>query len=373
MLKNLLGIILFLSLLGCQSELGEESNPQNTSKREVEQGLVLYNATLEQSNADGQTLWKLSTEKAVYSQDNKTAKLTNVTGNLFSNGELILQVSAKTGDIERDGQEIYLEQDIIAVDPRNKAELKSNQLEWRPQEHLLILRNNITGNHAKLTISAKEAIYNTEKQLLEVKGNITATTSKPPLQLKTERLFWQVSQDKVIGDVPIEMTRYEDKIITDKLKTNQAEVDLKANIAVIKGNIEYQSLQPPLQAATSILYWRYKDRIIEGKKPIKLVQTEDDMNLTGNEANVNLKAKMAYLSKGVYGEAAKDEVKIYADDLAWNLETEIVEANGNVYYEQKNPDFNLSGVKAVGKLKDKSVTVSGDYENKVVTEIYPQE
>jgi LPS export ABC transporter protein LptC len=373
MLKNLFCLVLCFSLLSCQSEQGEENNKANTSKREVEQGLVLFNATLEQSNAAGENLWKLSTEKAVYSQDKKTAKLTKITGNLFSNGQLILQVSAKKGEIKQDGQEIYLQEDIIALDPRNKAELKGNELEWRPQEHILILRNNLTGNHAKLTVSAQEAIYHTDKQRLQLKGNIIATAKNPPLQMKTEHLFWQISQDKVIGDRPLKMTRYEQKIITDQLTTNQAEIDLKANIATIQGLIEYNSLKPPLQAATDVILWQYKDRIIEAKNPIKLIQTEDKMILTSNQANVNLETKMAYLDKGVYGEAAKDEVKIYADYLRWNIETEVIEANGNVHYQQINPDFNLTGVKAVGKLKDKNVVVSGDYENKVVTEIYPQE
>lgn len=373
MLKKIFALVLFLSLVGCQLKQDSENINSQSSNREVNQGLVLFNATLEQSNAEGQTLWKLSTEKAVYSQDNKTAKLTNIKGNLFSNKELILQVSAKSGEIKQDGEEVYLEKDIIAVDPRNKAEFKGNQLEWRPKQHTLVIRNNLTANHEKLTVSANEGFYQTEKQLVELRGNIVATAKKPPLQMKTEHLYWQIPQSKVIGDRPLHITRYEHKIITDELTTNQAEVNFNLNLVTAQGNIEYKSLKPPLQGATSVLFWQYKDRIIDSKQPIKLIQTQDNMTVTGNQANVNLATNMAYLSKGIYAEATKDEVKIYADDIAWDLVTKMIEAKGNVYYRQINPDFNLSGFKAVGKLKEKSIIVTGNNQNKVVTEIYPQE
>lgn len=372
MVKKIFCLILCLSLLSCQSTQEDEAVEISTPNREVEQGLVLSNATLEQSNPEGETLWKLGTEKAVYTQDKKIAKLTNVTGNLFSKNEVILQVSAKKGEIKQDGEKIYLQEDIIAVDPRNKAELKANELEWTPKENKLIIRNKVTGNHAKLTISANEGIYNTQKQRLELKGNIVATTNKPPLQMKTEHLFWLVPEDRIIGDRPLKMTRYKEKTITDQVTTNQAEVNLKTNLATIKGNIEYKSLEPPLQAATNVIFWQYENRIIDSKEPIKLIQTEDNMTLTGNEANVNLNENMAYLYKGVYGEAAKNEVKIFSDHIAWNIKTKEMEATGNVNYQQINPDFNLSGVKAVGRLQDKSVTVTGDYQNKVVTKIYPE-
>lgn len=373
MFKKIFCVILCFSLISCTSTKEKENPQTNSPPREIEQGLVLYNATVEQANEAGETLWKLKAEKAIYSQDKKTAQLENITGNLFSKNKLILQVSAKKGEIKRDGKQIYLKENILALDTRNKIEFKSNELQWLPEENLLIVRQNITGNNAKIKVTAKEAIYHTEKQVVELIANIIATTKNPRLQMKTEHLFWLITPDKIIGDRPLEMTRFKDKIITDKLTTNQAELDLKTNIATVKGNINYQSLEPPLQAATSILTWQYKDRIIQGNQPIKLIQIKDNMTLTGNQANVNLAEKKAYLSKGTYGEAVKNEVKIYADNLAWNMTTEVMEATGNVFYQQINPEFNLRGIKAVGKLKDKSVIVTGDYQTKVITEIYPKE
>ena len=371
--RQIIGIFLCFSLFSCQSEINQDEIENSDFNREVDQGLVLYDATLEQSKSDGETLWRLSTEKVVYTQDKKIAKLQNLTGNLFEKGKIILQVSAKKGEIRNDGKEIYLEDDILAFDPRNKAELKGISVEWRPEEHYLMMENNIKANHAKLTLTAKQAKYNTKHQFLELSGNIIANTKKPKLQLKTAHLYWKIPEEKLIGNRPLAMTRYEDKIVTDKLTTEQAEVDLNTNIAVIQGNIEYQSLEPPLQGATTRLIWHYQERNIEATKPIQLLQPEDDMTLTANLARLNLAENQVYLQGGIYGEAEENEAKIYADNLVWYLEKEEIAAQGNVYYQQVNPDFNLRGVKAVGKLQEKNITVTGDYQDKVTTVIYPED
>jgi LPS export ABC transporter protein LptC len=370
--KKIISIILCLSLIGCQGGKKEEEIQSNSPPREIETGLVLHNATLEQSNENGQPLWKLSTEKAVYSQDKKNATLENITGNLFSNGQLVLQLKAKKGEIKQDGEQVYLKEEIIAVDPRNKAELKASELEWKTGENIVILRNGIKGNHAQLTVSAKEGIYHTQEQRLELGGEIIAVTKNPQLQLKTEHLYWEIPQSKVKGDRPLKMIRFQDKIVTDQVTTDQAEVDLKTNTATIRGNNEYKSLEPPLSIASNEIIWQYKNRLVMSNNPIKIIQTGDYMELTANQATVDLGNKMAILDKGIYGEASQKEVKIYGDQGAWNIATDQVEITGNVYYQQINPDFNFSGANAYGSLQDKSIVVTGDNQTKVVTEIYPK-
>lgn len=372
--KKILIILLCFTLISCQGE-NKETEIENKSNfnREIEQGLVLYDATLEQSNADGQILWRLSTEKVIYTQDKKIAKLDNIKGNLFENGKIILQVNAKKGEIRNDGKEIYLQEEILAVDPRNKVQLKGSYLEWKPEENYLFIQDNLQASHPKLVVTAKQAKYNTQSQILELNGNIFANSKNPQLQLKTEHLYWKISQDKVIGNRPLFFTRYEDKIITDKLKTEQAEIDLNTNIATAKGNIEYQSLKPPLQVATDKIIWDYQTRIAKANQPIQLIQPEDQMTLTANLAQVNLAQKEVHLEGGIYGEAVNNEVKIYADNLIWYLEPKEINANGNVFYQQINPDFNLKGTRAVGKLQEKQIVITGDEQNKVTTIIYPDE
>lgn len=368
-------IFLCFLLISCQGNKSSEKTENSNFKREIEQGLVLYNATLEQSNSDGKILWRLTTKKATYTQDKKSAVLENLTGNLFDKGKIILQVSAQKGEIKNDGKEIYLSGEIIAFDTRNKAEFKGQQLMWKPEENFMIMAGDkgIKANHTKLIASAKEAKYNTKDQIVELSKNIIANTKNPPLQLKTEHLYWKIPENKIIGNNLLEIVRYQDKLVTDKIKTNQAEVDLNTNIAIINGDIEYQSLKPPLQAATTRIVWNYGDRTMESNQATRLFQPEDDVTITANIAKFNLEENQVYLHEGIYGQAVKNEVEIYADNLVWNLNNKEINADGNVYYKQINPDFNLKGVKAIGKLQDKSMKVEGNQENPVTTLIYPKE
>ncbi len=374
--KKISAIFLCFLLVSCQGNNQSEETDNSNFKREIEQGLVLYNATLEQSNSRGQILWRLSTKKATYTQDKKSAILEDLTGNLFEKGKIILQVSAKTGEIKNDGKEIYLSGEIIAFDTRNKAEFKGQEVIWKPEENFMMMTGNkgIKANHTKLLASAKEAKYNTKNQILELSENIIANTRNPSLQLKTQHLYWKITENKLIGNSFLEMVRFdENKLVTDKIKTDQAEIDLNNNIAIINGNVEYQSLKPPLQAATTRVIWYYGDRKVESNQATRLFQPEDNMTLTANTVKFDLEENQVYLHEGIYGQAVKNEVEIYADNLVWNLDNKEINADGNVYYKQINPDFNLRGVKAKGKLQDKNIIVEGNEANPVTTLIYPQD
>ena len=157
------------------------------------------------------------------------------------------------------------------------------------------------------------------------------------------------------------------------MKTDQAEIDLKNNIATLNGNIEYQSLQPALQAATQRITWYYDSRWIEAINTTKLIQPEENLTLTANIVKFNLDKNEVYLQEGVYGESNNKESEIYGDMIIWNTETKNIYGEGNIYYKQQNPELNLRGAKAYGNLGAKNITVQGDSTQRVVTNIFPKD
>ena len=186
--KTFISLITCILLTSCQGNNSDQQvDGEDTEfKREIEQGLVLINSTIEQSSAQGEVLWRISADKAVYAEDNQTANLENITGNLFEKGEIILKIVAEKGKVTKDGQRIYLQGGIIALDPRNNAELKGEEVIWKPEEHILIMtgKDRVNANHEDLVISSNQVKYNTENQILELEGNIIGTTRKPTLQIK---------------------------------------------------------------------------------------------------------------------------------------------------------------------------------------------
>ncbi len=368
--------MLFLAsaITACQGN-SESQNNSNNSTQEVgntESRLILNNATLEQSNAQGEILWKIQVDEAAYSPDRKKAQLTAVKGNIFEKGQIVLKIKADQGEIYRDGQEIYLKQNVVAVDPRNNAVMESDEVEWRPQESVLMVRKNLRGSHPQLKASAKEGKYYANKQEFELTGNIIATSNKPQMQLKTEHLLWKIPQQKVIGDRLLNMIRFQDKTITDKLVANRAEVHLNTKRVIVQENIEFKSIKPPVQVATNEIIWKYQDRQVTSSKPVTLIHYEQGVTITGNQAEVDLTNNIAYLRGGVQGNSTANAAKLYSNDLTWNINTQIIEALGNVIYEQTNPDFNLTGEKAVGTINDNKIVVSGNGQDRVVTEIFPE-
>lgn len=371
-------LLLLLFTTACQQKNADnkssETKTEDKSSIDLESRLLLNNATLEQSNAEGKTLWRIQVKKAVYSRDQEIAQLEKVKGNIYHDGKIVLYISADKGEVYKEGEEIFLKENIVATDPRNGAVIRSQEVEWRPKDNLLIIRKELKGTHAQLEASAREGKYKTTEQKLELIGDILATAREPRLQLKAQHLTWTIPTQKVISDRPLQAIRYDDKTkaITDQIVTDRAQVNLKDKTITLLQNIEFKSLEPPLQIASNQIVWNFLNRIVTSDNPIRLVDTKNQVSITGNRAQVDLKKKVAHLYNGVQGVNDRTQAKLYAQDLNWNIPTQIVSATGNVIYEQINPVFNLTGDRAVGTLRDNSIVVTSNSPTRVVTEIYPE-
>ncbi|MEB3160482.1 MAG: LPS export ABC transporter periplasmic protein LptC [Synechocystis sp.] len=360
------------------------AQPQTTPTPEFSSQLTLQKATLEQANAKGQTLWKIQVEKGQYTPDRKNATLVDIKGDFYQDGKVVLKVKADQGEIVQDGKSLILKDNIVAIDPRNNAVLRAQEVEWLAEESVLIARNQLKGEHPELTVTAKEGRYDTKHQRLLLTGNIVAITEnqqkdkpdkpKDPrrLELKTEAITWEINQDKIIGDRPLRLVRFQDKTATDEVKAGRAEVLLKKKLVHLSQLSEFKSLDPTLQIATDRLTWSYLDRYVATDSPIKVVDYGRNVTVQGNQGAVNLVANFAVLQKGTNAISETQQSQLYADQLAYSFGPQTLEATGNVIYEQqKGMKFNLTGDRAVGSLQNNSVVVTSNQPERVVTEIYP--
>lgn len=165
----------------------------------------------------------MKAKQATYSKDRRVAQVENPSGDLFQDGKSVYQITAKEGEIEQDGEQLFLKGQIVATDPRNKLVLRGNELEWRPKEDLLIVRNQLTGSHPQVQAVAQEARVFSRTGRIELQGKVEANTSDPVLQMRTEHLIWQIREQKLIGDRPLEIDRYKDK----KLQTGQRQIKVR--------------------------------------------------------------------------------------------------------------------------------------------------
>ena len=361
-------LLLIIGIVGCQTSTPEPQQVSQENRSDTQ--LVLNNAVLEQSNAAENTVWKIKAESIVYSQDKQTATLNKVVGNLLQDGKIILQLSAKTGEVRDNGNVILLNEDIIASDPRNGSAIYSDAVEWRPQENQLLIKKKFTGIHPNLEITANRGKYLTDTESLEIQDDVVATTNQPTLRLKSDRLVWKIAQEQIESPGAIEIVRYnENQTIIDRLVSDRAVVDLAKDTATLNQNIELTSQDPQLQVATNFLTWNYQDRIGKTNQPIQILERDRTISLTGNKGEINLQQQLAKLQDGVKGINRLKASELYARQLIWKIDTEEVEAVGNVVYEQADPQARLTGEKAVGTLTDNNIVVTSNGKQQVTTVI----
>jgi LPS export ABC transporter protein LptC len=359
-----------LSITSCQSSNPDSNASQISSASRLDTELILNNAVLEQSNKQSNTVWKIKANNIVYSEDKKIATLTKVVGNLLQNDVVILKISAESGEVRNQGDVILLENQVIANDPRNASVISCEKVEWRPQDNLLLFKTTLTGNHPNLEVVAKLGRYFTDTEKLEIEKDVVATSKQPALQLTSDRLKWNIPQGQVISPGNMKLVRYDQKqTVVDQLISDRAELNLQKQQATLNKNIELITSEPQLQVATDFLTWNYQKRIGKTDQPIQILDRDRSIDIVGNQGEINLQQQLATLQNGVKGINKMEGSELYARKLTWKLNTEQVEATGNVIYEQAKPKARLTGEKAIGTLGNNNITVTSNGKQPVTSVI----
>lgn len=369
----LLAIVLLVAAMGCQNRNRTSENPSTdtTPVQQIDTELTFNNVDLEQADEQGRTVWKVNAAQATYSQDQQVAQVKNPTGELFQDGKPVYHIKAQTGEVHQDGKQLFLRGQIVATDPKSGLVLRGNELEWLPEDDLLIVRNQITGTHKQVQAVAQEARVFSRKQRVELQGKVVANTTEPTTQLRTEHLTWLIEEERLIGDRAIAIDRYQDKTITARSTANAGEFNLNTNIATLKQNAQLTLVDPPVQVASNSAVWDLNTETVTTNQSVRVVHHQEKMTMTANQGRMDLQNQVAYLEGNVKGSGQKGQT-INSQRLTWTLPTQLVEAQGNVVYRQTQPPVSFTGDKAVGKLQNESLVVSSSGSgNRVVTEIIP--
>ncbi|MEO0826491.1 MAG: LPS export ABC transporter periplasmic protein LptC [Cyanobacteria bacterium J06639_16] len=337
-------------------------------------GLTLKDVTLEQPGEDGELRWKVHADEVIYSPDQQTAEIVNPDGELFQDGKVIYRVRADRGEIQQDGEAIFLKDNIVATGVENDLVLRGRELEWRPEDDLLLIRNQIRGIHPQLNASAQEArVYNRDRRL-ELEKDVVATTNEAPyLRLEAETLTWFIEAEKVESDRPLQVEQLKGEVgdlqVSDRIKGDQGEVNLAENIVQLSQAVEVELLEQPLKILSDIAIWNVVAETILVPGAVRVIQPEQAVEVTANRGEMNIADSIVYLSQGVEAIGEENQSQLKASRVTWNLESEEIVAEGNVNYQQSDPPVTINGPRAVGRIEAQTVVISG---GNVVTEITPQ-
>ena len=350
-----------------RSEVGlvEDGNPD----QEFEPGLTLRDVTLEQPDETGQLLWRVHGDKVTYSPDQQIAKIQNPDGELFQDGELVYRVKADTGEIYQQGKMIFLRGNIVATRVESDLVLRGNELEWRPEEDVLIVSDRVIGNHPQLTAAADQARLFNQEERLELAGEVIAnTTAEPFLKLQTESLIWFMEQERVEGNDPLKVEHFQENQITDWVYGDTGEVDLVNTIVTLNQNVQAELLELPLKITSDSLIWQVEEEALLLNQPVQVNHPDREVQVTANRAEMDLNQQIVRLFQDVQAVGRQDQSQLTADRMTWNVPTQEVLAEGNVDYRQVDPPVHLTGPEALGSLELQTIVVSG---GRVITEITP--
>lgn len=348
-----------------------QSPPSNTNAKDS--NLTFIGVSLLQADELGRPIWKVNAKQAKYTKDKQIGEAENPYGELYQDGKVVYQIQAQQADIQQDGKQLFLKGKIVATDPRNGVVLQGNELEWRPKEDLLIVRNNLNGTHKQLQAVAQEARVKTREDRVDFSGGVIAQSVDPVMQMRTEHLIWKIKEEKLIGDRPMQINRYKNNQVTDRGRGDLAEVNLKTKIAIVKKNAQIELLDPPVQVASNEMTWNLNTEIVNANAPVQVFHRQENVRVTANRGEMKIQEKTAYLTGDVYAVGERRQ-SLKSDNLTWYFDKKLVEGRGNVVYRQIDPPLAFKGQQAIGNIQAETIEVSGGNSNdRVVTEIIPKE
>jgi LPS export ABC transporter protein LptC len=375
----LFALVSLIATSGCrQGSRGAERLAEDSSAAQaVDTNLTFNNITLEQADDAGRTLWKVKAQQATYSPDQKVANVRNPDGDIYQDGKAIYHIQAERGEVLQNGDRIFLRGQVVATDLKSGAVLRGDELEWRPKPDLLIVRGNLRGTHTKLKMSANQARLQNKQRRMELLGKVIALTQQDPkMRMQSDHLIWEIDRELVTSDKPVQVQRIQADKAIDQAEAKQAEANLATNVVKLQQDANLILFDPPLQVASNILVWNLAKQTLSTDQPVRILHRQQQVTITADRGRMDLEPKIGYLNDNVHAVDPQNQSELYADRLVWNIPTQKMDAEGNIAYSQVDPPATLRGAKAVGRLNNNTIVVSGGADGgdgRVVTEIVPEE
>ena len=353
--------------------------PDEAPAPAVATGLTLRNVTLEQPDENGVLLWRVKGEEVTYSPDQAVALVTRPDSELFQDGEAIYNVIADKGEIRDNGNLIVLRGNVVATGLQNGAILRGQEMEWRPQEDVLIVRQEVTGSHPQLRATADEVqVFNRENRMALL-GNVVANTvvedpkTEPWLKLQTQQLVWHWQEERIDSPQPLRIEQFQDTTITEVVQGQRGQVNLAENVATLQGAVTMQLLTQPLTLTSEVLEWRVAAEQIAVNQPLTLVRPTEGLVVTARQGTMDLANEVITVSQNVVAVRQQPPSRLTTDRLTWTIPAQTLLAEGRVNYQQTSPALNLNGSRGIGRLREGTFMVDGGQDNggQVITEIVP--
>ncbi len=378
-------IVVALHTCGIGSRIAEREPVED-----VEAALTLQTVTLEQPDENGKLLWRLKAKSVTYSPDNQRAELKGLDGEFYQEGETVYTVVADEGEVQQNGETLYLRGNLVATSKANELTLEGERLKWQPKADRLVMgdfkdeawseRDFSKPGDAK-TDDAKTDDAKTD----DAKTDETAESQTEDLE-DSRAEDSQATQALLASDAPPLMVASflteEDQKPPVKGSSPQLEaiarvvtVTNKENRVELAGGVAAKSSESPWMTFESErLLWFPEREQIEAEKPLtvkqyeeKAAQTASDFpapgllhRIVGETGSVNLATNMVTLDKSVQLDSIDQTLKVQSETAVWDVEGQVVALDKPVNIEQPAQKITASANQASLDLAEEVIYLTGN-------------
>jgi LPS export ABC transporter protein LptC len=350
---------------------------QSAKVKPVEGGVAFSKVVLAQADAKGKLLWKFQAQGVSYSEGQQVAKAKTLKGQLFEAGRPIFDIAAEGGTVRQTNQQVRLQGNIRVVDRQRKVLFRGKEAQWNAQSGQLLVQNGLTVSHPKLQVWGNELQASKQGQEVRVTGNVTMETRGEQggarrVRLKTNQAVWKVDEQTFQAgsagtadrpSVAIEQIGTPEKSMA---LAGTAQANLESGLITLLSPVQLQVGSMTLTSRT--LTWDTRSQKLAASELIQIQDPRNQISLLANRGTLEQSRNLVELQGNVEVKGLRNGARLNAEQLLWNTSTQRIEANGNVNYVQASPNLTLRGPKAVGKIAEQTLRMSG---GDVVTEIIP--
>jgi lipopolysaccharide assembly outer membrane protein LptD (OstA) len=351
--------------------------PQAATSKSVEGGVAFSKVVLAQADAKGKLLWKFQAQGVTYGEGQQVAQAKTLKGQLFEAGRPLFDIAAEGGTIRQQNQQVRLQGNIRVVDRQHRILFRGKEAQWNGQSGQLLVQNGLTVSQSKLQIWGNQLQTSKQGREVRVTGNVvmetrTADQTQRRLRLKTNQALWLVN-DQVI-QVGATGTENQPSVTAEQLGASEktaalagtAQANLKNGQITLFSPAKLQS--GPVTLTSRVLTWDTQSQKLIANELLQILDSRNQLSVLANRGTLDQPSNLVDLQGKVEVRGLRNASSLSAEQLLWNIATQRIEANGNVSYVQTGPNLTLHGPKAVGRVTDQTLRVSG---GDVVTEIIP--
>jgi lipopolysaccharide assembly outer membrane protein LptD (OstA) len=341
-------------------------------------GVALSQVILTQTDTKGQPRWKLTARGVTYREGQQVVQAKALKGQLYAGKQTTFDIAAETATIRQSSQQIRLQGRIQVVDRQRKMLFQGRKALWNSQSGQLTVADGLTVSHPQLQMWARTLRASERGKTVQVQGNVVIETRPEQpngerLRLKTNQALWRLNQEWIQAGM-VATNGEQPTVTVDQLGKQEAisavagmvQADLKRRRVTLRDPVQLKA--SGLTLTSQALTWDAKNQRIFTQDLLQIQDPHRQVSLLANQGTWEPQRGLVKLQGKVSVTGQQERAQLQADQLLWNTQTQRIEANGNVNYVQDSPALALRGPKAVGRLADQAIRISG---GNVVTEIVP--